>query len=155
MSQKELSDLGRELLLEGLRLEYGISDLPEIFFKEFGKPYFKDYPDIHFNISHCGKAVACLLSKEEVGVDVEEIKEFDRELAEFVCSPHEFKKVLESEDPEVAFISLWTRKESYFKFTGKGLDSREEIRNSPGDKSCRFYTCVNKSAGYIVTTCTK
>ena len=78
ISQKEQSIIGRKLLLRGLKLEYGIEELPEISFEKYGKPYFLNYPKIHFNISHCDKAVTCILSKRPVGIDVESIKPFDK-----------------------------------------------------------------------------
>ena len=49
-------------------------DMPEFSYGEHGKPFLKNYPDWHFNISHCKNAVCCVLSRENVGIDIEEIK---------------------------------------------------------------------------------
>ncbi|MDE6105574.1 MAG: 4'-phosphopantetheinyl transferase superfamily protein [Bacteroidales bacterium] len=152
-SQKVLSEIGRKLLLRGLQTEYGLSEIPEISFGTFGKPYFKSHPDIHFNISHCDKAVVCALSDSVVGVDVEAIRPFDREMAEYVSAPEELEAILASTDPALAFTLLWTRKESYSKLTGQGLDTPKEIREILIANHALFHTTVNEAGGYIVTLC--
>lgn len=152
-AQKELSEIGRKLLLRGLQTEYGLSEIPEISFGIFGKPYFRSRPDIHFNISHCDKAVACALSDSAVGIDVESIKPFDREMAEYVSAPEEFESILASTDPAVAFTILWTQKESYCKLTGQGLDTQKELREILIANDALFHTTVNEAGGYIVTLC--
>lgn len=152
-SQKEQYEIGRKLLFRGLQQEYGFTDLPVILFGEFGKPYFKDHPEIHFNISHCKRAVACCLAPTEVGIDVECIKPFDLELAEYVCMPHELKTILNHSDPALAFTVLWTKKESYCKLTGRGLNDRKEIREILINNSTSFHTIINEAGGYVLTSC--
>ncbi|MDE5742919.1 MAG: 4'-phosphopantetheinyl transferase superfamily protein [Bacteroidales bacterium] len=152
-TQKELSEIGRKLLLRGVQTEYGLSEIPEISFGVFGKPYFRSHPDIHFNISHCDKAVVCALSDSVVGIDVESVRPFDREMAEYVSAPEELKSILTSADPAVAFTILWTRKESYCKMTGQGLNTPKEIREILMVNHARFHTTINKAGGYIVTLC--
>ena len=39
-----------------------------------GKPFLKDYPHIHFNISHCSGMVACGFSSGPLGLDLEKVK---------------------------------------------------------------------------------
>jgi len=39
-------------------------------------------PHIHFNISHAGHYVACVISDEPVGIDIEIIKSVDLRIAE-------------------------------------------------------------------------
>ncbi len=39
--------------------------------QEYGKANISNYENIHFNLSHSGKMVACAISDEEVGIDVE------------------------------------------------------------------------------------
>lgn len=153
ISQKEQSIIGRKLLLRGLKLEYGIEELPEISFEEYGKPYFLNYPKIHFNISHCDKAVTCILSKRPVGIDVESIKPFDKELAEYISTDHELASILESPDPSIAFTVIWTKKESYCKLTGRGLDTRKEIQEILFNNPTVFHSSINEAGGYVVTSC--
>jgi 4'-phosphopantetheinyl transferase len=64
------------LMLEQLlRDEFGISN-PRISVSEHGKPYLADYPNIHFNISHCLKAVAVVVADIPVGIDVESFRDY-------------------------------------------------------------------------------
>lgn len=153
VSQKQQSIIGKKLLLKGLEYEYGISLLPRIILGEFGKPFFIDYPKIHFNISHCDKAVACILSSHPVGIDVECIKELDIDLAKYISSEEEFNKIITSLNPALAFTKLWTEKESYCKLTGQGLDSRDVIRDILKNNPSKFNTIINETGGYVVTSC--
>ena len=64
-------ELAYRLLELALQREYGLDSLPEIRRAAGGKPYFPQYPHIHFNLSHSRGAAVCALSGEPVGVDVE------------------------------------------------------------------------------------
>lgn len=61
------------LLLEALDQEYGITGLPTFVENEHGKPSLQEYPDIHFNLSHCRSIVACAVDNAPVGIDVEDL----------------------------------------------------------------------------------
>ena len=150
---QEQSEIGRKLLLKGLRNEYGFSTLPEIGFSENGKPFFKDFPGIHFNISHCERAVVCAIFPFPVGIDVECINPFDEDLASFVSSAEEFGEVLQSPEPDVFFTVLWTKKESYCKLLGEGLASRDNIRNILKNNNTTFNIIINISKKFVVTFC--
>ncbi len=82
------------------------------------KPYFKDYPDIRFSISHSGDLVVLAMTDTEIGIDIEEIKERNYQ-------PIVSRQFTEGERAEVndlnGFLSVWTRKEAYLKLTGEGL----------------------------------
>ncbi|MEG1949719.1 MAG: hypothetical protein RR137_05045 [Odoribacter sp.] len=93
---KELSLKAYLLLPKGLKQEYGISELPLFEYNEFGKSSLACYPGIHFNISHCKRAVTCLLANQSVGIDVEEINPFDPGLARYVLNQKEYDLVTNS-----------------------------------------------------------
>lgn len=87
-----------------------------------GKPYFRDYP-FFFNLSHSGDYVICVLSAEEVGVDIQQHRAgAGRRIAARYFSAQE-KAALENckEDGDELFFRLWTRKEAYGKLTGQGI----------------------------------
>jgi len=94
----------------------------EIIRGERGKPYFRD-SDVYFNYSHCSHcktAVACVVAKSEVGVDIESIervREVSPAVIKRVCCDNELKIIKNAED----FIRIWTIKEAYAKFTGRGF----------------------------------
>lgn len=145
--------LARDLLLRGLQEGFGIKEMPEWGYGEFGKPFFKDYPNIHFNLSHCVRAVSCYISDRPAGIDVETVMEYDDDLARYISSPLEYEGIIRSERPDIAFTSLWTKKESYCKLTGIGLTDREAIRNILTGNDCDFKTIINEAKGYVLTSC--
>ena len=109
------------LLLREACLRHGLPDVPAVAFGEHGKPFFPDYPSLHFNLSHCREAAACVFSASPVGIDVEAVMPPDREVMERVLSEDELRGVLAAPDPAVEFTRLWTVKESFLKLTGEGL----------------------------------
>ncbi len=63
-----------------------------------------------------------------------------RDLAEYVCSDEEMSRILASEDPAKAFISLWTMKEATLKLTGEGLRNNLRTALRP-DVFCATFAC--------------
>lgn len=104
---------------------------PEFRYNENGKPYLKnasrtlDKP--FFSLSHTDDFVACALSKREIGVDAQQMIDWDIELARKVCTTSEWR-IFEnvpwaSGEKSVRFTGLWTLKESYLKAIGTGLST--------------------------------
>lgn len=90
---------------------------------EFGKPFLQNYHEFHFNISHSGIWTVCATSKKEIGVDIEQIKDIDLDVAKRFFAESEYEMLM-SQPEEMQldyFYSLWTLKESYIKCIGKGL----------------------------------
>ncbi len=88
---------------------------------EHGKPYVKEFPDVHFSVSHDGGVWACAVSGCEVGLDLQ--KTCDRDttrIAERFFHPTEIAWLAEQDSPE-EFFRIWAKKESYVKYTGTGL----------------------------------
>lgn len=150
---KELSLKAYQLLQKGLKLEYGISEPPLFQYNEFGKPSLAHYPGIHFNMSHCKRAVACLLSNQPVGIDVEEITSFDPDVVRYVLNRKEYERVISSNNPAVEFTILWTMKESLIKLTGKGIDDKHLPNLLQDSLKQDFQTTVNREKGYVITSC--
>lgn len=115
------------LLVEMMREEGWLAQLPIFHYDENGKPRLANYPHLHFNISHCKKAVAVALHDAEVGIDVECRRAVSQALMERVCCPEELSLICSSSDTELEFIRLWTRKEALLKCMGQGI--REDLRN--------------------------
>lgn len=118
--QKSINSL--KLLKIGLN-EFGIDLFREdLVYNEFGKPSLKR-KDIFYNISHSGKYVTCAISNKIVGIDIQKhIEKFEEIISFFSISEKEylasipFQKLLIKE-----FFKIWTVKESYVKFLGRGL----------------------------------
>lgn len=109
------------LLYYGLREEYGIIAPPHLGYDDRGNPYLADYPDIHFNLSHCRYGVACAIAQKPIGVDIEVVADVDWDVARRVMSDEQLEYIATSSEPERAFCKLWTTKESLLKRTGEGL----------------------------------
>lgn len=124
--------LGRELLAEGLCSLYRIPASPKALpgmlgITDNGKPWLRDYPQIHFNITHCEKLVACAFHDLPVGVDAELPGYFAKILIRRALSEQE-KSFLRyvGKTPELEqewFYRFWTLKEAYVKKTGTGVDT--------------------------------
>jgi len=88
----------------------------------YGKPCLKNFPDLHFNISHTKGAIVCAVSNNPVGVDIEKIKPFNRSIAEKFFTRKE-QEYLFSKDAgmDIRFCEIWTKKEAYVKCLGIGM----------------------------------
>ncbi len=139
------------LLCEGLRQEYGISEPPLFTFGDNGKPLLQDYPHIHFNLSHCCKAVVCVVDSRPVGVDIEVIGRYKESLARYTMNDCELASILASPEPAVAFARLWTMKEAVLKLSGTGIavSSLKDVLTG----SEAITTVVEKSKGYVYSIC--
>lgn len=84
----------------------------------YGKPYMVD-SDFNFNISHSGNTVVCVFSKQEIGVDIEEINDIEFDLFEDVFTAQELSDIRSQGLDK--FYEYWTKKESVIKAIGKGM----------------------------------
>lgn len=126
--------LGRYLLRYALQERNGRDKCLEadrrLFFRygEQGKPYLADHPDIHFNISHSGDYAACAVADYEIGMDLQQKKNYHENIAARFFADEEKKMLaaclagqLNKEQQAELFFELWSIKESYVKLTGRGL----------------------------------
>ncbi len=92
---------------------------------EYGKPYLKDYPHIHFNISHAGDIAICAISNQQIGADVEILKDFHTSIFRKVFTDEEKafydKMAVTEEKSKEWFFRFWTLKEARIKHAGLGL----------------------------------
>ncbi|OJG66168.1 phosphopantetheine-protein transferase domain [Enterococcus moraviensis] len=90
---------------------------------KLGKPYLEGFPNIQFNYSHSGDYIILGISDKKVGIDIEEITPIDLSIAEhYFCSKEYSAIMAEREEHQVeTFFSIWCLKESYVKYTGKGM----------------------------------
>lgn len=147
---RRLSVAAYLLLCKGLSEEFGIVDKPEFGFGVHGKPFLIGHPDIHFNLSHCDGVCACVISSHPVGIDVERILHYEDDVMRLTMNETELEHIRRSENPEAAFIRLWTMKESLLKLTGQGL-----CDDLPGllDDADRYCFTTDERDGYVLTVC--
>lgn len=116
------SVLGRALLAYQLKKELGIdySQIHEVY-HDFAKPSIAEIEGVCYNISHSGDWVVCAFGREEVGIDIEQIRPIKNHMPKLFLSTEEFIEWNNVKDHEDYLYELWVLKESYCKFTGKGL----------------------------------
>ena len=115
---QRLSVAAYHLLQHALLTEYGIQQPPVLAYGTNGKPMLAEWPYIHFSLSHCREAAACVVSDKPVGIDIESIDHYDEAVAAQVMNSAELRKIHASPSPQMAFTRLWTMKESLYKLTG-------------------------------------
>ena len=145
---QRLCVLAYQLLKQGLRKEYGITENPVFEYNEHGKPSIVGHPEIFFNLSHCKEAAVCVISDHPVGIDVESIREYKYSLVHYTMNEAEVAEIEKAEDPAVAFIRLWTMKEATLKLIGTGISN--DIKHAID--TTKKYTTVNRQR-YIYTVC--
>ncbi|MBO4664205.1 MAG: 4'-phosphopantetheinyl transferase superfamily protein [Bacteroidaceae bacterium] len=119
------------LLCNGLKSEYGITEMPDFEYGEHGKPSIIGHPDIHFNLSHCKTAVACAISDTPIGIDIESIRDAKESVIRYAMNDAETQRIMESSNPALEFTKLWTIKESVLKLTGEGINDNMKSVLSP------------------------
>ncbi|PYV15626.1 MAG: hypothetical protein DMG21_14380 [Acidobacteria bacterium] len=98
-----------------IRFSYGRNGKPML---EGGRGH------VEFNLAHCGgDAVIALAGSAAIGVDIELLRPIPdvESLARLVFSDVERRELEHAQDPVLAFLNGWTRKEAYVKALGLGL----------------------------------
>lgn len=135
------SILSFHLLREVLSKEYGINEDLVFSYSEHGKPFILQHQSIHFNISHCEEAVACIVGDAEVGIDVECRGRYKKNVAQHVMNDAEMKFIKGHVDSDLAFTALWTQKEALLKMKGVGVscNMRDVLDNQVQYDMATFY----------------
>lgn len=130
--------LGAGLLLQYALAQEDFAEMPvqsaqkSFSYNEYGKPFLAGAPphcNLHFNLSHSGEYAVCAISDDEVGVDVEEVREIDLLVAQRCFVERELARIVNAQGQINLdeFYCHWTAKESFIKAIGTGLslDPRE------------------------------
>ena len=138
-------------MLESLGLTH-----PFVFARnEHGKPYLKDHPEVHFNLSHCKNGIAVAVSDQPVGIDIERYRQVSDSLIRYTMNPKEERLIHESDDPIRTFTEYWTKKEAVFKLRGTGI-TREGIHQLlEGDEEVETFVHPEKRYAYSIATTKK
>lgn len=132
---KDRSLTGYRLAGQLLKTHYGVDAI--VCRKENGRPYFEGC-DLFVSISHSQGKVACAVSEEPVGIDIEKIRPIDLRICRHTCVDPEKEYLLAGkpleegivcEDPDTLyrFYEIWTAKEAYFKKQGTGITDLKSV----------------------------
>lgn len=117
---------------------------------EYGKPYIENMEKFLFNISHSGEYIVVAISDSEVGIDIEEIKDIEYiDIARNFFSSEESDYIIGSNKKNglERFYDVWTLKEAFIKFKGKGLSIPLNSFTIAIDKDKNIR--INNSSDYI------
>lgn len=139
---KKLS-LGAAILLNEALKPYNLKEKDmEISYNKYNKPYFKEYKNIHFNISHSKEMVIVAFSSSDIGCDIEYLRKCDYNIINRYFSSNEKKLIDKVDDKDALFTRIWTIKESYFKNIGTGINDKV---NSTDVLSKEYKICLPNS----------
>ena len=123
------------------------------------KPYFQNVKDIQFSISHSGDWWACAISRETVGLDIQQEQKCraDRLARRFF---HPLEVTWLEKNGYAHFCKVWAYKESYVKYTGVGLVQGMDyfsVINPAGVLSgvedvCQQFVAFHRDCHMVVTT---
>ena len=137
---RQRSLLGHLLSRYAIIQEYALTNKEiQIRRHAYGKPYIKDYSQIHYNISHSGEWVVVAIGKSPIGIDVENRREDWDLIGERVFSESE---KYWSQNSYKRKAILWTIKESYVKYLGIGLN--KSLNSFSKDIKRRIITEIQK-----------
>lgn len=133
---KNRSLAGELLVYRILQEHYGIRE-GVLRRRPNGQPWLSGC-DLQVSISHSHDLVACAVSREPVGIDVERIRPVSPALCARVCVEEELAYLLAGEkeippqdrqDPAFLgrFFEIWTAKEAYFKKCGTGITNLQSV----------------------------
>ena len=150
---------GQYYLLLCLLRSAGKTDFIEFIKKDhFGRPSFRNYPWLDFNISHTsGIAVCALGDGRRVGIDIERIPVgVDRDrVAERFFSDREKKEYALGGGTEEAFATVWTRMEAYCKYTGLGMEETEPTGKELSALTFLTRMIIIGNREYVLSLCSK
>ena len=131
------------ILLNDMLTRHGIKEHAMVTaYKENGKPYFPQYPELQFNLSHSHGMVICSFSNREVGCDVEKRSAVRENVARRFFTSQEYQAIFikpAGEEQEKEFYRIWTIKESFLKITGRGMSmALDEFQAPLNDDSHRI-----------------
>lgn len=121
----------------------------DLVYDEFGKPHLQDGK--HISISHSFDFSAIALSNENIGIDIEQVKEKVLRIAPRFMEMWHLENLSESEQMKKATV-IWGTKEAIFKVKNEaGISFPEHIFEKPFslyDKKCKaelhFNTRIEK-----------
>lgn len=107
------------LLSRAMGDAWGWSELPALARGASGKPFFPDWPDRQFSLSHTAGLCLCALSAAgAVGVDIERVRPRRDSLPRYVMSSGELAAF---DGTWEDFARVWTLKEAYVKLRGGSI----------------------------------
>lgn len=118
----------------------------------------------YFNFSHSGKYTICALSKNEVGIDIQEIKDFNINVAKRFFHENEYNKLLslDLDSQKELFYDYFSSSEAFVKNIGVGMNLAfnefeiifdEKIKVRQNINNNEYYFRKYNKEQYVIFTC--
>ena len=89
--------------------------------RDGGKPFFQEWSEIHFSVSHSEDIWACGIATQTLGLDIQRHARCNQSgIAKRFFHVAEYQHLEKNGYGD--FFDIWAAKESYVKFTGSGID---------------------------------
>jgi phosphopantetheinyl transferase len=144
-SRRKGSAFGMSLLAYAIRQVWGMTEMPEIEEDDKGRPFFPEYPDRHFSISHGRTHAVCAVAEQPVGIDIETQRPMRSEVEARLMAPEE--------QAMFNFFEIWVLRESVYKLTHQGDLRTMRFRREDGriippvaGVTCRLYREIGNCA---------
>lgn len=119
---------------------------------KYGKPFLINDLNFKYSISYTSNALVIAISNHEIGIDIEENREVNIDLAKRFFHRNEYNYISEK-DSQLRFFEIWTKKEAYIKFIGKGFSVKPnsfDVSRNSFQKILTIYT-----GNYVISLCSK
>ena len=105
----------------------------QIYTEPSGRPAIKN-SELKVSLSHSGDYVVCACATRNVGVDIEQITQYDDDVAAVSCTENELKYINKNDYKAACFTLLWTLKEAYGKCVGtENFTGPQDVEMSDGE----------------------
>jgi 4'-phosphopantetheinyl transferase len=120
MLSKASSEIVRSLIASRFNLNLNEFNIKK---DKYGKKFVDEKLGIHFNLSYSGEWILIGISNSAIGVDIEKIRTIDYKniSRHFSLKEQRYLRLIDSHIGEKEFYRIWTGKESFTKYLGKGL----------------------------------
>lgn len=153
-----IGEMNLKELLAKKNISYNSLDY---YINKYGKQYLKN-DKIFFNISHSFDYVITAISNNEIGIDIEKVRQTPIKIINQFATEKEKEYILSSnKNIEERIFKIYTLKEAYFKMLGTNLNNILEvefiIENDKiycNDKNVKV-GFINDIKGYIIAYCEK
>ena len=119
-----------------------------------GKPYLDGFLSFQYNVSHTKNAILVGFSEKPIGVDIEKIKESNMKLAKRFFSENELSHILLGNGRNELFYEIWTKKEAYIKWAGKGMALPLNTFDVTNSELCGLFTTTTID-DYMISACSE
>lgn len=150
-SHAEMSSFSRTKAVSLAAMDLSVSEKDiEIKTDVYGKPYIAGCEQWHFSITHTAGMIGIAVSDASIGIDAEKIHSADLRIAKRFFTDQENLRIENSENKDRCFFEIWTKKEAYLKYIGKGL--RTPLRSFDVFELAHKFEAFEED-GYMYSVC--